>query len=197
MSYLMENGIFTPLNKSIIENTSTFSCGNVDLDDFFHCDCIDFSNSLFGKSYCFVDKKSTDTILCAFTVSNACIFTNLLPSSRKHKIGKQIPNTKRELIYPAVLIGRLGVNNRFQKLRIGSDLMDFIKSWFTESSNKTGCRYLVVDAYNSELPIRYYLSNGFDFMFSTETQEKEYRNIKSHDALHTRLMYFDLIRIIN
>jgi hypothetical protein len=75
--------------------------------------------------------------------------------------------------------------------------MDFIKSWFTESSNKTGCRYLVVDAYNSELPIRYYLSNGFDFMFSTETQEKEYRNIKSHDALHTRLMYFDLIRIIN
>lgn len=23
MSYLMENGIFTPLNKSIIENTST------------------------------------------------------------------------------------------------------------------------------------------------------------------------------
>ena len=52
--------------------------------------------------------------------------------------------------------------------------MDFIKSWFVEPYNKTGCRYLVVDAYNEDVPVAFYKKNGFDFMFSTEEQEKSY-----------------------
>ena len=74
--------------------------------------------------------------------------------------------------------------------------MDFIKAWFTEPRNKTGCRYLVVDAYNTEIPISYYKKNGFDFMFGSEEQEKEYRYIEDDEPLNTRLMYFDLIRIL-
>lgn len=41
-----------------------------------------------------------------------------------------------------------------------------------------------------------YLKNGFDFMFSSEEQEKVYRNIQDDEPLKTRLMFFDLIRII-
>lgn len=74
--------------------------------------------------------------------------------------------------------------------------MDFIKAWFTEPRNKTGCRYLVVDAYNTEVPISYYKKNGFEFMFSTEAQEREYRYIENDEPLKTRLMFYDLIRII-
>ena len=33
-------------------------------------------------------------------------------------------------------------------------------------------------------------------MFSTEEQEKEYRNIATPGPLHTRLMYFDLMQIV-
>ena len=33
------------------------------------------------------------------------------------------------------------------------------------------------------------------FMFSTEEQEKQYRNIASDGSLHTRLMFFDLMQI--
>ena len=73
--------------------------------------------------------------------------------------------------------------------------MDFIKSWFVEPYNKTGCRYLVVDAYNEDVPVAFYKKNGFDFMFSTEEQEKSYRGIVSDKPLKTRLMYFDLILI--
>ena len=73
--------------------------------------------------------------------------------------------------------------------------MDFIKAWFVDPSNKTGCRYLVVDAYNEEIPIAFYKRNGFDFMFSTEEQEKKYRQIVSDSPLKTRLMFFDLIVI--
>ena len=71
----------------------------------------------------------------------------------------------------------------------------FIKSWFVEPYNKTGCRYLVVDAYNEDVPMAFYKKNGFDFMFSTEEQEKSYRGIVSDKPLKTRLMYFDLILI--
>ena len=78
--------------------------------------------------------------------------------------------------------------------KVGS-VLDFIKSWFVEPYNKTGCRYLVVDAYNEDVPVAFYKKNGFDFMFSTEEQEKSYRGIVSDKPLKTRLMYFDLILI--
>ena len=73
--------------------------------------------------------------------------------------------------------------------------MDFIKAWFIDDANKTGCRFIVVDAYNEAIPISYYQKNGFDFLFSTEEQEKEYMGLNTEEALKTRLMYFDLIQL--
>lgn len=100
--------------------------------------------------------------------------------------------------YPAVLIGRLGVNKNFRKIEgeeksIGDQVMDFIKSWFIDKSNKTGCRFIIVDSYNNEAPLRYYNRNGFIELFSTEKQEKEYTNLPEDRDLATRLLYFDLI----
>ena len=33
---------------------------------------------------------------------------------------------------------------------------------------------MVVDASNEDVPVAFYKKNGFDFMFSTEEQEKSY-----------------------
>ena len=71
--------------------------------------------------------------------------------------------------------------------------MDFIKSWFVDGNNKTGCRFIVVDAYNDDNVIRYYTNNGFTTLFSTKVQEKEYYQLDEFDILNTRLLYFDLI----
>lgn len=196
MNYLQENAVFASLTQELINKAVSFSCGNEDLDEFFHRDSIAYSNILFGKSYCFYSSGHPSNIICAFTVSNASIFTNRLPNARKKRVGKEVPHMKQDLIFPAVLIGRLGISVQYQHLHIGSELMDFIKSWFVEPENKTGCRYLVVDAYNLDIPISYYKKNGFDYVFSTEEQEKDYRNIMSSESLRTRLMYFDLIRIL-
>ena len=73
--------------------------------------------------------------------------------------------------------------------------MNFIKSWFVDTSNKTGCRYLIVDAYNSDIPLAFYKKNGFDYIFSTEEQERDYRKIISNEKLKTRLKFFDLLLI--
>lgn len=199
MGLLCEKAIFANLTRELLEQAETFSCGNEDLDEFFYNDSFDYSDSLFGKSYCFyIEHGTAIEIICAFTVSNASIFTNRLPNARKKKVGGEVPFPKRDLIYPAVLIGRLGVNVKYQRSgeHVGTELMDFIKSWFTEPDNKTGCRYLVVDAYNSSAPLAFYQNNGFSLLFSTEEQEKEYRNLSSSHALETRLMFFDLIRIL-
>ena len=195
MGYLAEKAVFMPLTKTILEESDRFTCGNEDLDDFFQNDSIAYAEDLFGKTYCFRMKGESKELLCAFTVSNASIFTMLLPNARKKKVAKNVSYVKRDLIYPAVLIGRLGISTRYQQHHIGTELMNFIKSWFVDSSNKTGCRYLIVDAYNADIPLAFYKKNGFDFIFSTEEQEKDYRKIVSDEPLRTRLMFFDLILI--
>lgn len=73
--------------------------------------------------------------------------------------------------------------------------MNFIKSWFIDGANKTGCRFIVVDSYNEIKPLKYYSNNEFIPLFSNEEQEKEYTGIDSDAKLETRLFYFDLIML--
>ena len=58
-----------------------------------------------------------------------------MPNARNKKVGKHVTLIKQDLIYPAVLIGRLGISTKFQHLHIGTEVMDFIKSWFVEPYN--------------------------------------------------------------
>ena len=196
MAFLKERCARYPLTPEIVSSCAPFSCGDKDLDEFFNSDYYDYQRQLMGKTYVFLEMESPTEIVCAFTVSNASIFTNYLPNARKKKIGKDVPVAKRDLIYPAVLIGRLGVNKKYLHQNIGSQLMSRIKDWFIDKDNKTGCRYLVVDAYNKPEACEYYQRNGFNYMFSSEEQEKQYRNIETEAALQTRLMFFDLMQIV-
>ncbi len=94
--------------------------------------------------------------------------------------------------YPAILIGRLGVNKKFKGNDIGKQLMDFIKSYsLIHFGNK--CRFIIVDSYNHERPLKFYINNDFEFIFSTEEQEIIYNGLKKGEQLKTRSMYFDLI----
>lgn len=47
----------------------------------------------------------------------------MLPNARKGVVSKHIPREKQMRRYPAVLIGRLGVNSDFQSMHIGTELM--------------------------------------------------------------------------
>jgi len=124
MAFLESNCIRTALTPSVLNRCNTFSCGNEDLDSFFSRDAVKYSQQLMGKTYVFVDSSTLKDVVCAFTVSNASIFTNYLPNARKKQIGKNLPWEKRDLIYPAVLIGRLGVGVPFKKQHVGSELLD-------------------------------------------------------------------------
>lgn len=198
MGFLLDKCTLRVYNQSLIDFCEPFDCDNADLNEFFQKDAINYQSELLGKTYCFTLDENPKKIVCAFTISNDSIKTTFLPNSRKQKIIKEIPREKHMKSYPAVLIGRLGINADFRKIqgeseRTGKQLMDFIKSWFIDGANKTGCRFIVVDSYNKSKPLKYYSDNGFQMLFSTELQEKEFTNIDSEKSLQTRLMYFDLI----
>lgn len=198
MGFLLEKCTLRVYNQDILNSCQPFDCNNQDLNDFFANDSLNYTSELLGKSYCFTLDANPTIIVCAFTISNDSIKTTNLPNSRKKKVIKDIPRQKQMRSYPAVLIGRLGVHKDYRNVigeeqRIGDQLMDFIKSWFIDSENKTGCRFIVVDAYNEFTPLRYYKNNGFVELFSTEEQEIEFTGISKDQHLQTRLMYFDLI----
>ena len=71
--------------------------------------------------------------------------------------------------------------------------MNFIKTWFSEDENKTGCRFILVDAINNEKAINYYERNGFKPLFPRIENEKEFYNIPLTEHLRTRMYYFDLL----
>ena len=130
--------------------------------------------------------------MALITLANDSIKAHKLSSSTRNKVQRTISNAKRGRSYPAVLIGRIGVNKEFQGLQIGSQLLNFIKAWFCHKDNKTGCRFIVVDAYNKQRVLKYYTNNGFKFLFKTEDDEKQYYEVAGGTAIHTRLMYYDL-----
>lgn len=198
MAFLDEKCTLRVYDEYILTKCKPFDCGNADLNEFFSIDVLNYTSELLGKSYCFTLDENECQIVAAFTISNDSIKTYTLPNSRKKKVNVDIPRQKQMRSYPAVLIGRLGVDKAFRKIEgedrsVGDQLMDFIKSWFIDKSNKTGCRFIVVDSYNEEAPLRYYKRNGFVELFSSEEQEKEFTHFPLERKLATRLLYFDLI----
>jgi GNAT superfamily N-acetyltransferase len=155
-----------------------FSCGDSDIDEFFHKDSIEGCNELLCVTYALIEDSKA---IAFFSVSNDAIKKEDVPKSAFKRAVKVIPFTKRYSSMPAAKIGRLGVAQDRQNTGCGTTVLDFLKVWFT-SGNKTGCRFLIVDAYNNERAKNFYLKNKFSFLTSKDSDED------------TRIMYFDLIR---
>lgn len=129
------------------------------------------------------------------TLANAGIQTTHMKNNPRRKLNHLIAYSKQGRTYPAVLIGRLGVSIDFQgpEYRTGTQIMEFIKDWFKSYDNKTGCRFVLVDAVNNEHTMRYYERNGFRPLFPRIDDEKVFYNIPESEPLRTRMLYFDLL----
>lgn len=155
-----------------------FDCADDDLNEFFHTDSSKSGEQLLSVTY--VAQSEEGEILAFFSVSNDAIKKENLSGSRFKRLTKKVPHEKCYSSMPAVKIGRLATGSHLQSKGIGTELLDFIKMWFTHG-NKTGCRFVIVDAYNKENVINFYKNNGFEFLLTTDGSDT------------TRLMYFDLI----
>lgn len=183
------------VTEEVIDYCNPFICGDEDLDDFFADNAIAYEKELMGKTYCWVLKDDITTIVGMVTLANAGIQTTHMQNHPRRKLNNLIPYSKQGRTYPAVLIGRLGVSVEFQgsKYRIGTQIMDFIKDWFKSYDNKTGCRFILVDAVNNEHTLKYYERNGFHPLFPRINDEKTFYNIPESEDLRTRMYYYDLL----
>ena len=195
------------LTKDILAACYPFTCGtDPDMDEFFREDAIDYTRFKMGKTYCFILDEDPRRIVACVTVSNDSLRIYDLPNSRKNAMWKLTKREKMINRFPGVLIGRLAVAKEFANMGIGTQILRFLKAWFDEDSNKTACRFLIVDAKNEPGVLSFYQKNGFEFLFTSELQEDLYtKPAKGHDEetkrklnprkLKTRLMYFDLINL--
>ena len=189
--------------QEVQRRCTPFSCGDNDLDEFFKKDVFLYEEEMLGKSYCWVTNSNPHKIVCLMTIANDSIKSSVLPKNSRNRFNRVFNNEKRNLTYPATLIGRLGVNVEFQGMHVGRQLMQYIKDQNIASDNDNACRFLVVDAINKVETLAYYEHNGFSYMHKTEELErlalKRYDEdgnlvyeLSSDAPLHTRMMYFDL-----
>jgi len=155
-----------------------FDCADDDLNDFIWNDAAEHKAELIAETYLF---KFVDIEFLPIA------FVSLLNDSIKLTTNKErriVPNRIRNYPeYPAVKIGRLGVHREFQGSGVGTAVLDMIKALFT-TNNRTGCRFLTVEAYDLERVLTFYKKNEFlPFPGHEESNGEE-----------TRLMFFDLAR---
>jgi hypothetical protein len=143
-----------------------FDCGDPDLNEFLFQDSKNYLSELLAVTYLY--EFGNDTV-AFFSVSNDKIFydEDLISRSFWNKFSRIIPNRKRMKGYPAVKIGRFGVNMRYKRNKIGTQLLDFVKMFFLDN-NKTGCRYITVDAYRKLETLTFYDKNSFEFLTETD-----------------------------
>lgn len=193
---LSKDAVRLPYNHEVASYCDSFSCQDEDLDDFFKNVAPYYDTELLGKTYAWVNASNPKHIMGMVTLANDSVKLKLISSTALNRLQRGVVNTKRGINFPAVLIGRLGVSaaDRGKGMNIGSQIIDFVKMWFRSSDNKTGCRFIVVDAYNNERTIHFYKKNGFKLLYGTELEEREFLELKEDQPLETRFMFFDLKR---
>lgn len=158
-----------------------FDCGDGDLNEFIYDLSKPNQKQLLTVTYLYVKEKTT---IAFFSLINDKISREDVESGKQWQKRFQITmksSRKKYKSYPAVKIGRLGVTKDYQGKSWGTDILNYIKGWFLVN-NKTGCRFITVDAYLKS--IAFYQKNGFEFL-TTQDQNED-----------TRQMYFDLFSLV-
>lgn len=159
-----------------------FDCDDADLNDFLLNEANLYRNALLSVTY-IVEDKITHEVLAYFSLSNDKVSISDFESKtefnrfRKHKF----VNEKRLRSYPAIKIGRLAISKSVQNQSIGTYLLEFIEDYFI-IDNKSGCRFVTVDAYVNAIP--FYIKNNYQFLNNDDEDKR------------TRVMYFDLASLL-
>lgn len=167
---------------NIGDGIDAFDCCDEDLNDFILNEASLYRNALLSVTY-IVEEKSTEEVLAYFSLANDKISISDFESKtefnrfRKHKF----VNEKRLKSYPAIKIGRLAIAKSAQHQSIGTYLLEFIEEYFL-TDNKSGCRFVTVDAYVDAIP--FYIKNNYQFLNNDDEDKR------------TRVMYFDLASLI-
>lgn len=142
-------------NKDILRSIE-FDCGDDDLNEF-----------LLKDSLINIDNSLSKIYLCLYE-NNVVAFLSL--SADSIKINEKLEVEYRT--YPAIKIGRLAVHKDFQRMHIGSILIDWVVGFCLELRKDIGIRFISVDAYNQEKTISFYNGNLFEALQPKKNKNK-------------------------
>lgn len=190
---LLKQAVLMDVSQNISDKLENFNCNDKHINKFFKKKAMDFSSQFFSRSFCFVNRANLNQIVCAYCLSNGSVNLLGLPDKVKEKFQNKFPRGKGLASYPAIKIGRLGVQKEYIEgnAHIGTQLLNYIKYKCLEYGVNSACRYLVVDSYNKEENLNFYKSNGFEFLLEEE-DEKRINRKAPYETLDTRFMFFDL-----
>ena len=154
-----------------------FDCGEEDLNDFLLEDAKQYVKGLLAVTYVIEDDDMT---VAFFSLLNDRISLSESDKATWRRIRASFPHRKHRSDYPAVKIGRLGVNINAQRQHIGTEILDFVKQTFM-TNNRTGCCFVTVDALQSAVP--FYERNGF-------------KPLRKENKGETVPMYYDLTQLV-
>ena len=160
------------------ERIGSFDCGDADLNDFILNESAFYREALLAVSYVFERREIKESVAYFSLANDRISLTDFESKTAFNRFRKRrFVNEKRLKSYPAVKICRFAVDLSMKGQSVGSFLLNFIKSYFLDD-NKTGCRFITVDAYAAAIPFY------FKQKFVPLTVEDE--------RAATRLLYFDL-----
>jgi predicted GNAT family N-acyltransferase len=151
-----------------------FDCGDADLNDFLFNSAKQYQSQLMAVTYILENDMET---IAFFSLLNDKISVEALEKPNWRRLRKLIPHKKHLSSYPAVKLGRLAVNINYKGHHYGTDILNYLKQLFV-TNNRTGCKYITVDAYKASLP--FYEKNQFQYFGLSDLM------------LDTRQMYFPL-----
>lgn len=156
------------------QRVRNFDCGNEDLNDFLNTEEVErYEQEGLGRTYLvFYEGKP----VAYFTVSFDGLRVEYL---RTWKSFSRLAEMKLETI-PALKIGRLAVDSRYQSRGIGRALVNYIAGMALETKGKMGVRLMILQAKPES--IEFYGKCGFQLTVETR-RERGRRN---------RTMFFDL-----
>lgn len=166
------NPAFSLIRLDVNQALKPFDCGDDDLNDFFLNNAKNFQAELLGVTY--MIESATETV-AFFTLLNDKISVEQTTSSFRKRLTTGIARPKSLLrSFPAVKLGRLGVNVNYKGQGIGTEIINYLMAVFV-TNNRTGCKFITVDAYRQSL--QFYERNGFAYFSSKDLDDD------------TRLMY--------
>jgi GNAT superfamily N-acetyltransferase len=167
-----------------------FDCGDEDLNNFIfaHNDAALHKQELIAETYAFrfissrlPKDKPMPPVAFASLLNDA---VHLATNPQRRLVPQKI---RRYSDYPAAKIGRLGVHKDYQGQDVGTLLLDVIKELFT-TENRTGCRFITVDAYDIPRVLAFYEKNKFKRFPLPPTEKSAQADRDTH------IMFFDLKR---
>lgn len=165
------------------EILESFDCGDADLNEYFQLESLLNKAELISQPYFLhVAAMEREFPVAIIDLCNDSIRKHSSKQSPGYFDNIELHPDKQFAFLPAVKITRFGVSVPFQRLNIGTNVLNMVKTLFV-TENRTGCRFLTVDAYNNEKTLNFYYKNEFKPFYDQDKNKQ------------TRSLFYDLKRL--